>query len=239
MSRTYLQLCQDVVSDLGVVGGVIQSVQGNTSIELQRIVNWVARADVLVQNMWSDWNFLYYIDSITGNSGDDFVTPNKTFDDMDRKSLVLYPDTQSPGPSYPQWLDWERFQVMYQNKPKLPMQSPAAFSQDPAGKIWLSHTLQPIAPATTVPMQLAYWLTPTRMVNDGDTSPIPNKFDTIIVERAKILYAQRENAPEILTGSSAEFADLLEKMESSCLPYGRAARKSANDWTTNPDGYVL
>lgn len=238
MSRTFLALCQDVVSDLGVAGGVIQSVTGNTNIELQRIVNWVARADILIQAQWSDWNFLYFKDEIAVAANADFVTPNQSFDDIDRKSMCFYPDTQSPGPNYPQWMDWEKFQVAYQNRPKLPQQWPNSWSQDPSGKLWLSSTVTPIAPATTTPVQLCYWLNPVRMVNNNDTSLIPNKFDNAIVERAKILYAQRENAPEILTGSSAEFEDIYEKMMSSCLPSGRAAFKSRNDYTTNPDGYV-
>lgn len=238
MSRPFIQLCRDVVTDLGVVGGVIQSVTGNTSIELQRIVNWVARADVLIQAMWSDWNFLYYTDSLNGAAGNDYITPTLAFDDIDRKSLVLYPDTQGPGPSYPSWIDWTRFQVMWQNRVKTAMQNPTNWTQDPAGKIWLSHQLLPISPATSTPLNVSYWKAPVRMVNDQDISPIPTKFDSVIVERAKILYAQRENAPEILTGSSAEFGDLIEKMQSSCLPGGRAAFKSQNDWLTNPDGYV-
>lgn len=233
MSRTFLALCQDVVADLGVVGGVIQAVTGNTSQELVRIVNWVARADLLIQNLWSDWNFLWVRDSVTIDANTDTFVVNNAFNDIDHLSLVLNPNVAGVSPTFPRWMDWNQFAMTWQNKIKTPSASPANWSIDPTGKIWLSHLTLAATPAT-----VAYWKQPVRMVNNQDTSPIPTIFDTIIVERAKLIYAQRENAVEILTGSTAEYTDTLDKLESSYLPSGRAARKSRNDQTTNSDAYV-
>lgn len=233
MSRTFLALCNDVVSDLGVTGGVIQSVVGNTSIELVRIVGWVARADVLVQNLWSDWNFLWYKDSLTIPANVATFQTTLPFNDIDHLSLVLNPDLVGVNPSFPSWQPWPLFAAMWQNKIKTVNATPTCWSIDPSGKIWLSHIT-----ISSVTATLAYWKVPVRMTGNTDTSPIPTQFDTIIVERAKLLYAQRENAVEILTGSTAEYMDQLDKMESSCLPSGRATRKSQNDFTTNPDGFV-
>lgn len=232
-SRPFLALCQDVVTDLGVTGGVIQSVIGNTSIELQRIVNWVARADVLIQSVWSDWNFLWFKDAITIAAGVDTFGVTYAFDDVDHLSLALNPDTTGTQTTYPNWMDWEYFAITWQNKPKTAVASPTNWSMDPSGTIWLSHYM-----LTSTPCFVAYWRVPVRMAANTDTSPIPAKFDSIIVERAKILYAERENAIEIMSGSSAEYTDTLDKLQSSCLPSGRAARKSRNDRTTNNDGFV-
>jgi hypothetical protein len=233
MSRSFLALCQDVVADLGITGGVIQTVTANTSTELVRIVNWVARADILVQSLWSDWNFLWFKDVLTIGAGTDTFQTTKAFNDIDHRSLVFNPDITGVQPSYPVWMDWERFMVTWQNKIKTVNASPTCWSIDPSGKIWLSHLT-----LAALPAKLNYWTVPVRMVNGTDTSPIPTQYDTIIVERAKLLYAQRENAVEILTGSTAEYMDTLDKLESACLPNGRAARKSRNDSTTNPDGFV-
>lgn len=232
-SRTFLALCQDAVSDLGITGGVIQSVTGNSSQELVRIVNWVARADLLIQNLWSDWNFLWTTDALTIASGADSFQTVKKFNDIDHLSLVLNPDLPGVSPFYPTWVEWDTFRVRWQNRVKTASPRPSNWTVDPAGKVWLSHYTTAATPA-----QISYWAAPVRMVNNNDTSPIPGIFDTIIVERAKIIYAQRENAVEILVGSTAEFTDQLDKLESSCLPAGRAARKSRNDRTTNHDGYV-
>lgn len=232
-SRTFLALCQDAVGDLGITGGVIQSVTGNSSQELVRIVNWVARADLLIQNLWSDWNFLWYTDTLTIPAGADTFQTTKAFNDIDHLSLVMNPDITGVSPSYPSWMEWDAFRVRWQNRVKTSNPRPTNWSVDPTGKIWLSHYA-----TAAIPIQISYWVAPTRMVNNNDTSPIPGIFDTIIVERAKIIYAQRENAVEILVGSTAEFSDQLDKLESSCLPSARAARKSRNDRTTNFDGYV-
>ena len=233
MSRTFLQLCQNVVTDTGVAGSQIALTVGNTSNELSRIVGWVAAADILIQNVWSDWNFLWSMDAITIPANVDSFMASKLFNDIDRKSLVLNPDTSASGPSFPKWMDWQAFYFQWQCRTKTINATPTNWAVDPSGKIWLSHLT-----AGAVTAQLQYWLQPTRLVQPTDVSPIPTQYDRIIVERAKILYAQRENAPEILSGSSAEYIDALDKLESAYLPSGRAARKSRNDATTNPDGYV-
>jgi hypothetical protein len=234
-SRPFLQLCQDVVTDIGIAGGQITTTVGNTNTELQRVVSWVARADIMIQKLWSDWTFLWYLDNaIAIPAGTDNFSTTYPFDDIDHKSMVVNAATAGANPSYPKWMDWAAFYLAYQTRVKTPAASPSNWAVDPAGNIWLSHiTINPIN------VWLEYWLRPTRMIAVNDTSPIPSDFDMIIVERAKIMYAERENAPEILSGSTAEYTDTLDKLQSSCLPSGRAARKSRNDETTNPDGYVV
>lgn len=233
MSRTFLQLCSDAVSDLGVAGGVIQSVTGVTEPQLQRVINWVARADILIQAMWSDWKFLWYQDAITIAAGVDTFATSFPFDDIDHRSLIFNPSSATISPSFPQWMEWETFSLTWQSRIKVVSQFPTNWSIDPSGKIWLSHIT-----AAALPARISYWLIPKRMVANSDTSLIPSKFDTVIVERAKIIYAERMNAPEILSGSTAEYSDLIEKLESSYLPSQRATRKSRNDRTTNPNGFV-
>lgn len=233
MSRSFLALCQDVVADLGVTGGQISAVTGLTSIEQQRIVNWVARADLLIQQVWSDWKFLWVLDNVTLAQGADTINATYAFNDIDHRAMVFNAAQAGIAPQYPVWMEWEQFYFLYQSKVKGTQAYPTCWAVDPTGKIWFSHYA-----SAALPVQLSYWKQPARMVNGTDTSPIPTGYDTVIVERAKMLYAQRENAPEILTGSSAEYDDLMDKLQSSFLPGGRAARKSRNDATTNNDGYV-
>lgn len=232
MSRQFLALVNDVAADLGVTGGSIPAVSGSISAEQQRIVNWVARADLIIQTEWTDWKFLWVRDTaVSATANNDFILPANPFNDIDRGSLVINVGTYTP--QYPVWMDWEEFQRVWQDKPKKTQLYPSNWSMDPTGKIWLSHILQ-----STLPTALNYWKTPARMVNSTDTSPIPSTFDTVIVERAKMIYGQRENAPEVLTGASAEFMNLIDKLESVQLPRQIARRKAGNDSYTNPDGYV-
>jgi len=132
------------------------------------------------------------------------------------------------------WMPWEQFRRAYQMMP--PQASalvPTAWSYDPAGNLWLSQNMLAL---TT--FSLEYWCIGQRMVNDQSVSPIPSNFDTIICERAKIIYGGRENAPEILTSASAEYVDQLDKMQAYCLPDNTAGRTSQNNRTTTPAAYV-
>jgi hypothetical protein len=237
MSRTFLNLCKDVVSDLGIAGGTLQSVSGALNQEQQRIINWVARADLYVQDMWADWKFLWVNDTaVTAQAGSSLLAPVIPTWAANIQSI----DTQNLWQGYGTamarripYMPWDQFKSLFQVKPKTPSPTPSFFSQDPTGALWLSNSV----PALTA-FALAYWVIGSRMTTDQSTSPIPNNFDNIICERAKILYAQRESAPEILTGSSAEFEDLLDKMQAFCLPDNTASRKLRNNTDSMPSAYV-
>lgn len=237
MSRTFLQLCQDAISDLGIAGGTINATVGLTSQEQVRMVNWVARADIFVQNLWFNWRFLWFFDTgVTAGAGQDFLTlappaNADSVDTIDKKSLwVNYGTAQAMQVI---WMPWDEFFRLYQTKPKTTMLVPNYFSQDPTGKIWLNAIMQ-----NPTAFALAYWYTGKRMVNATDVSPLPNKFDAIIVERAKLFYAERENATEIMTGSTAEYTDLLDKLQAMYLPNNIGSRFMGNNETTVPTSYV-
>jgi hypothetical protein len=238
MSRTFLQLCQDVVSDLGIAGGTLGSTIGSLNQEQVRICNWVARADLYIQNLWADWQFLWYQDNaVTCAAGSNQLitvppTWSANIQNYDNTSLWI-----NPGLANAQrirWMPWDKFRAAYK---MLPPQSaglvPVAWSYDPDGNLWLSQNMSQLSS-----FSLEYWVVGQRMTNDQSVSPIPNNFDSIICERAKIIYAGRENAPEILTSASAEYVDQLDKMQAYCLPNNTAGRTSQNNRTTVPESYV-
>lgn len=237
MSRTYLQLCQDVVSDLGVAGGILQSTTSGINQEQQRVCNWVARADLLIQDLWTDWNFLWVygnnLQVLAGNNTLVITPPSwaANIQSFNLETLWYLPGTNS-AQKVP-WMKWEDFYTSFVTQPTLTAACPSAFSVDPTMTIWFSEQLT--ADAT---FAIQYFCVGNRMATDSATSRIPTNFDDIIVERAKILYAQRENAPEILTGSTAEYMDLLDKMQAYCLPRNRAGRTSQNNPSTLPTAYV-
>lgn len=237
MSRRFIDLCKDIVSDLGIAGGTINSVTGILNAEQLRIINWVARADLFVQNLWVDWKFLWYPDtSVLGQAGSDVLTPSvptwaRNIQTIEFGSLWIAPGTSSARPI--RYMPWDAFRGMFGRKVKGTQPVPFCFSQQPDGVIVLSHYL-----SSDATFALDYHVIGKRMAGDNDTSPIPENFDNIIVERAKIFYAQRENAPEIMTGSTAEYTDLLDKMQAMCLPDNTAGRRLRNDPDTLPRAYV-
>lgn len=237
MSRTFLALCQDVVSDLGVAGGILQSTASGINQEQARICNWVARADLLIQNLWSDWNFLWVQGSgmqvLAGQNTLTITPPTWAANVQSVNEQTLWYQPATNNAQRIPWMPWEDFYTSFMSQPLQTAACPSSFSVDPTNTIWFSQAL-----TANALFGLQYWVVGKRLSGDTSTSPIPNNFDDLIVERAKILYAQRENAPEILTGSSAEYADLLDKMQAYCLPRNRAGRTSQNNRTTVPPAYV-
>lgn len=237
MSRTYLALCKDIVADLGIAGGLLQSTQNLTNQEQVRICNWVARSDLYLQNLWTQWNFLWVQDNaVTCQAGTNVLTPTppawaaniQTFD----LTSLWYGYGTADAQKIP-WMPWGQFYKIYMVKPLSTQTVPTYFSVDPMGRLWLSNLL----PVTTV-FSMEYYVIGTAMTVDQSVSPIPNNFDTLIVERAKIIYAGRENAQEIMTSATAEYSDQLDKMQAYCLPANLGGRTLRNDSTTIPASYV-
>jgi hypothetical protein len=235
MSRSFLALCQAVASEIGVTGGTMPTAEviNLTSQEQIRLSNWVSQADLMLQNLWSDWTFLWTMDTaIALAAGTQRFATSVPAETIDQTSLYLNSGTSTTYT--PAWMDWYGFYRMWVVRPPTPTNTPTNWSRDPSGQLWLSHP--PVSPLSA---SLQYWKTPVPMVNDADTSPIPSTFDRIIIERAKILYAEREDAAEILDGSTSEYMDLLDKLQAYALPNGIAARKARNDHTTLPVAYVI
>lgn len=237
-SRTLIELCRDVVGDLGIAGGTLQTTVGSSLNNEQRnIVKWVKRADLLIQNLWVDWRFLWYQDpAVMVQAGSNVAIPtvptwSAGITDIDRTSM--YYGYGTPYARSIPFLPYERFKTLYASRPITAAVQPAFFTMDPGGNLLLSNTV-----VNDTSLTLDYWNTGKAMATDTDVSRIPATFDTIIVERAKILYAERENAAEIFTGSTAEYTDLLDKMQAVCLPDNTAGRRSRNDHTTIPSSYV-
>lgn len=239
MSRTFLQLCQTAVSDLGVSGGTLASTASGLNQEQQRVCNWVSRADQMIQSLWTDWNFLWQgnlqVTAQAGASTLAFATPAgfAAIRNYDENTLWY-----QPGTSMAQrvtWCDWDRLRTLLQTQPPQTAACPTLFSVDPSGTVRLLERLT--AGAT---FAVDVWCATNPLTNDNDRSPIPiaSGLDQIIVERAKIIYAERENAPEILSGSSGEYNDLLDKLQAYALPAGRAGRTSRNNQATTPRAYV-
>lgn len=237
MSRSFLDLCKDVVSDLGISGGSINSVTGILNAEQLRVVNWVARADLFVQNLWVDWLFLWVADAaVQGQAASDILTPSvpawaRNIQTVEEGSLWIAPGTATARPIL--YMEWENFRQAFQRKLKGTQSVPRAWSRQPDGQIVLSHNL--LNDAT---FALDYHVIGKRMVGNNDTSPVPENFDNIIVERAKIFYAEREDAPEIMSGSTAEYTDLLDKMQAVCLPGNTSGRRLRNTGQSTPQAWV-
>src|SRR5688572_4470889 len=55
----FLQLCQDLVSELGLAGGSGPTTVVGQAGELRNVVRWIAQANLDIENQWIDWKFLH------------------------------------------------------------------------------------------------------------------------------------------------------------------------------------
>ena len=89
-TSTYLQICQDTQSTCSITGNSITSVTGQSGI-LAKLVRWVADADVAIQRLHTDWDFLYdtstFSETLVQGSSEYAQPPD--LGDWDKKTIWL------------------------------------------------------------------------------------------------------------------------------------------------------
>ena len=225
---TYLELCQDMARDIGVPGTGPSSVNATTlSEEENAVIRYINQADQDIQSRWFDWDFLWSEASITAISGTATLSSSNTG----------FPGTSTIGPLGNWKLDsivWNKssdsYQILeyvaydeYRENYKygtIASDVPEVFTVRPDGNLDLYPT-----PNSGTVVSAEYWRTPVVMSTviapattaDDNTSAIPARFHQIIIARAKMYYAENEDAPEIMVSALSEFEDLLDKLEADQL----------------------
>ena len=225
---TFLVLCQDMARDVGIPGtGPSTTVTTTLSEEEISVIRYINQADQDIQSRWFDWDFLWSEASITAISGTSTLSSSNTG----------FPGTSTIGPlgnwkldsivwdkssdSY-QILEYEEWNEYRENYKYGTVDSdvPEVFTIKPDGNLDLYPT-----PNSATVVSAEYWRTPVVMSTvispatnaDDNVSAIPARFHKIIIARAKMYYAENEDAPEIMVGSLSEFEDLLDKLEADQL----------------------
>ena len=208
---TYLQLCQNMARDIGIPGSGPSSVTSTSlSEEENSVVRYIKNADTDVQSRWFDWMFLWSEATINSVSGTSTLVSPTDLGNWNIDTVVWDKGTDNNLPL--EYMPWGEYFEMYKLG-TIDSADPEVFSVKPDNVIDLYPT-----PNSATPVYSQYWKVPTELSADTDVSSIPSRFQRIIIARAKIYYAENEDAPEVLTGSLAEFEDLLDKLESDQLP---------------------
>lgn len=216
---TYLEFCKKMVRDLGLKNS-ITTVTGQTGMN-QKIVDWVADADNEIQTIWSDWDFLWAQYEETCIVGQLEYTKPSDLGTWDFDSFYL--NYTSDDYVYLSMLDYRTWRKVYRQGTQT-NDEPNLFVITPAKNIYLEPR-----PDDTHLLTADYWRSPTWMTANTDTSPIPSRFERIIIARAKIYYAEHEEFPTVFELATKEYADLLKRLEDAELPGRMAAmRKSSN-----------
>ena len=245
---TYLVLCQDMARDVGIPGtGPSTTVTTTLSEEETSVVRYVNQADQDIQSRWFDWDFLWTEGSISCINGTATLTSANT---GFPGSATAYPplgnwkldsivwDKTSDDYLELDYMGWNEYRTMYKYG-TVDSDVPEVFSVRPNGDLDLYPT-----PNATTAVAAEYWRTPIVLSDvvagettaNGNISAIPPRFHKIIIARAKMYYAENEDAPEIMAGALAEFEDLLDKLESDQLPRQKNRRFSS---AQNLDNFVV
>ena len=222
---TYLVLCQDMARDVGIPGTGPSSVTSTSlSEEENAVVRYVAQADLDIQSRWFDWDFLWNEATITVTASTSTLVSGDTGFPTDlgnwKLDSFVY-DKTSADYIILEYMRWNEYRDMYKYG-TIDEDLPEVYSLKPDSSIDLYPT-----PSATSSISNEYWATPTALAADDDISAIPPRFHRIITARAKMYYAENEDAPEIMAGALAEFEDLLDKLEADQLPRQKNRRFSA------------
>jgi hypothetical protein len=216
---TFLELCQTVRSEVGISGTGPTTVLGQEG-QLLSVINFTAEADFLIQGLWLDWNFLWAQFSTESQTNKRELKKTKPDDlgswDIHSFWLNYTSDTNYSLEllAYKEWRDSHRQGTMQIGIPTYAIVQPDQ-------QVFLEQ-----ASDQEYSFTADYFKAPSKMTANTSESPIPDAFHRCIVARAKTMWAEREDAPEILLASSAEYQDILDKLEAHSLP-DQGARRSA------------
>lgn len=219
---SFLTLCRTARKECRITGLSGPAAVTEQAGLLGEIVRWVADADQEAQGLWFDWAFLKlttWSSQTVANTA--AVAAPTDLGVWDRKSFWLDRTLSTNKPltvmDYDAWRRDLDFGVRVSKKPDsvviLPDQS-LKLEPPPDGIYTLTGD---------------YWKRPAKMAANGDTSPIPEEYERIIIARVKIFYGEREGVGEILASGQAEYDSLLDMLEAKYLPYQEARRRAAPD----------
>lgn len=219
---TFLELCQDMARE-ATVTGTIATVVDQTG-EALRVVNWVAKAYVKIQNEHSDWTFLR----------NDVLFPTvATLNNYAAAAAA----TANGGPEFGEWLfapgwrcylsasgvadeqpvrycSYDVFRRRYgYGNARLDTGRPQVVTEKPDRSL----LFWPI-PNAVYQVVGEQYRAPHNFTANGDNPVFPAKFHQAIVQRALMLYAEFEGDATVFGAAQTEYIRILGEMENKYLP---------------------
>ena len=151
----------------------------------------------------------------------------------DRKSFVWQPATDEAVPltelDYKRWRRNQRLGA----SGSLVNDIPSRIVIKPSNDIVFEPT-----PNGTGPVTADYWKEPQGMAANADTPPYAARHHRIVTVRAKMMYAEYEDAPEIYQSAEKEYKDYLERLKGAELPSAewKSKHESDRDLVVRVDG---
>lgn len=224
----FLQLCQDLVKELGLAGGAGPSTVLNQRGELANVVRWIRDANLWVESEWKTWKFLHtdysgviQVDSRVPTAPN--VPTGVLVKKWDRDSIVINSGSLNAKPlRFEEWSTFRKLRMM--GSAFLTVDEPVIFTVKPDGTLLVYPTAN-----ATYPIIGEFWRRPKALELDADVPLMPEEFHRLIMATAAIKYGNREDAPEIISGMEGEHVSLLEQLKNDQLEGFEANGESTQD----------
>lgn len=204
---TFLELCQAVRQECGITGTGPASVISQTGMH-GKIVDWVKQADLHIQGLYHDWNFMWAEASLDISAANDTVVQPNNFYHAEPNTFMLDDGTTKSPMSIIPYKDLKD-RIKYQSSTA----KPDALAIKPTGNFKLSAI-----PDNDYTLTFDYYKIPTEMSGNTSVSLIPEQHHRLIVLKAKIYYAEHEEADALVKYIAPEYTTLMSKLVSDQLP---------------------
>jgi hypothetical protein len=233
---TFIEMVSDMITETGLNGGNVPSSIAAATGDAAKVVYWIRVADLQIQRERIDWKFLWDIENTDLTPASNVVpapVDQPDAEDVNSRTVlinviakdrlaIIDPNGQAHFPVY---MDWNEFAPLYNYEAQPANDYPSFWTVRPDRTILLS---EPIA-SSGMACRYEYWRKPLRLRDNNDVSRIPDDFSRIIVVRAKVMYAEHEDAPEVDIGATAEYDLLLTQMISVETPESEWQRLENSD----------
>lgn len=204
MARTFLSMARNVINDAGLSGN-LKSVDAATG-DAARIVRYVAKAALWIENNRGDWRFLW------GGLGQGVV--------IEGQQAITAPTNL---------YRWDRPRLVFDGAPV----TPVLFHEFRSSQYML-HTGYPCAfvimpnndinmypwPDTEYAYAFSWYRQPRLLTNNDDEPLIPDQFRDVIESRALWMYAMYDGAEELTVKADAEYQDWYDQLVADQAPGG-------------------
>lgn len=203
---TFLELCKRVRSEAGISGD-IATVTNQQGI-MAKLVEWVRQADLDIQRMHPNWQFMWRMATPLLQIGVRNYLPADLEIQQVRDSLSF-----QLGKQYLQHVSWDVWMRDHNLQLSDVPAQPTIYTQRPDGMFLFDRI-----PEHAYPLSVTYYTKPARMTENGSVSVVPEEYHEAIVRRALFLYACQEEDQYLMQTSQNEFDRLTSEMASEYLP---------------------
>ena len=225
---TNLELCKKFRKLVGISGTGPSSVLNQSGMN-EKITIWVADADEWILRKWEDWTFMLEPkEIITATSGTStFTLAALSITDharWRRNSFIRDPGTSSKL-NLEQILDYEEYLKSEEYAGEAQTGDIEKVIVRPTDDALIFYP----TPTADTTIWAAYYKKVTRMVTDAVESPIPARFESTILNRAKMFYSEFLEDAALYASAEKDFNRDMLRLESKHAPSFDGIYMSNND----------